>query len=75
VTYLLWTVQGLLALLFLWTGGIKLVLPLAELTGPIPLPGLSLRFIGVCEGRRAQRSTVASGSPSKSASAVINLAP
>ena len=49
MNYALWIVQGLLAVLFLWAGGIKLVLPLEELTGPIPLPGLFLRFIGVCE--------------------------
>ena len=45
----LWIVQGLLALLFLWAGGVKLVLPLEKLTGPIPLPGLFVRFIGVAE--------------------------
>jgi len=45
----LWVVQGLLALLFLWAGGIKLVLPLEQLTGPLPLPGLFLRFIGAAE--------------------------
>jgi hypothetical protein len=49
VTYVLWIVQGLLALLFLWAGGMKLVLPLDELAGPIPLPGLFVRFIGVAE--------------------------
>jgi hypothetical protein len=49
MTYALWVVQGLLALLFLWAGGIKLVLPLEELTGPVPIPGLFLRFIGVAE--------------------------
>lgn len=49
MTYALWTVQVLLALLFLWAGGMKLVLPLDKLTGPIPLPGLFLRFIGVAE--------------------------
>ena len=49
MTYALWIVQGLLALLFLWAGGIKLVLPLDKLAGPIPLPGLFLRFIGVAE--------------------------
>src|SRR6266699_4038992 len=48
-TYTLWTVQGLLALLFLFTGGMKLVLPLAELTKQMPLPGLFVRFIGVAE--------------------------
>lgn len=49
MTYALWIVQGVLALLFLFAGGMKLVLPLEELTGPIPLPGLFMRFIGVAE--------------------------
>ena len=49
MTYALWIVQGLLALLFLWAGGIKLVLPLEKLTGPVQVPGLFLRFIGVAE--------------------------
>src|SRR3989339_1309178 len=47
--YALWIVQGLLALIFLFAGGMKLVLPLEELTGPMPLPGLFMRFIGVAE--------------------------
>ena len=46
---LLWTVQGLLALLFLFAGGMKLVLPIEELTTDVEFPGLLLRFIGVCE--------------------------
>ncbi|MBI3127630.1 MAG: DoxX family protein [Candidatus Tectomicrobia bacterium] len=45
----LWIVQGLLALLFLWAGGMKLVLPLEKLAGPVTLPGLFVRFIGVVE--------------------------
>jgi DoxX-like protein len=45
----LWIVQVLLALLFLFAGGMKLVLPLEKLTGSVPVPGLFLRFIGVCE--------------------------
>jgi DoxX-like protein len=45
----LWTIQILLAGLFLFAGGVKLVLPLSQLAGPIALPGLFLRFIGVCE--------------------------
>ncbi len=49
MTYALWIVQGLLALLFLFAGGMKLVLPLEMLTGPMPLSGLFLRFIGVAE--------------------------
>jgi uncharacterized membrane protein YphA (DoxX/SURF4 family) len=47
--YALWTVQWLLALLFLWAGGMKLVLPLEMLKGPVELPGLFVRFIGVAE--------------------------
>jgi uncharacterized membrane protein YphA (DoxX/SURF4 family) len=47
--YALWTAQWLLALLFLWAGGIKLVLPLEMLKGPVELPGLFVRFIGVAE--------------------------
>jgi hypothetical protein len=49
MTYALWTVQGLLALIFLFSGGMKLVLPLEALTGQTPLPGLFVRFIGVAE--------------------------
>jgi DoxX-like family len=49
MTYALWIVQGLLAALFLFAGGVKLVLPLDQLTGPVPLPGLFIRFIGVAE--------------------------
>ena len=49
MTYALWIVQGMLAALFLFAGGMKLVLPLEKLTGPVPLPGLFMRFIGVAE--------------------------
>jgi len=42
-------VQVLLAALFLFAGGMKLVMPLEALKGPVALPGLFLRFIGVCE--------------------------
>jgi len=49
MTYALWIVQGLLALLFLFAGGMKLVLPVEEMTKQMPLPGLFLRFIGVAE--------------------------
>ena len=45
----LWIVQGLLALLFLFTGGMKLVMPVEEMTAGSPLPGWFLRFIGVAE--------------------------
>ncbi len=46
---LLWSVQGLLAALFLFAGGMKLVMPIEMMKGPVELPGLFLRFIGVCE--------------------------
>lgn len=49
MSYALWIAQGLLALLFLFAGGMKLVLPIADLTKDIALPGLFLRFIGVAE--------------------------
>ena len=49
MTYALWVVQALLALLFLFAGGMKLVLPLEQLAGPIAMPGWFLRFIGVAE--------------------------
>ena len=49
MNYALWIVQVLLALLFLFTGGMKLALPLDKLTGPVALPGWFTRFIGVAE--------------------------
>jgi DoxX-like family len=49
MTKALWVVQGLLALLFLFAGGMKLILPLEQMTGPVPIPGFLLRFIGVVE--------------------------
>ena len=45
----LWIAQGLLAAIFLFAGGMKLVLPVEEMTKQLPLPGLFLRFIAVCE--------------------------
>jgi hypothetical protein len=49
MTHALWIVQGLLAAVFLLSGGMKLVLPLEKLAGPVALPGWFLRFIGVAE--------------------------
>ena len=50
-TTALWIVQGLLALLFLFAGSMKLIVPIAMLTAqmPLPFPGPFLRFIGVAE--------------------------
>ena len=49
MTYALWIVQVLLALVFVFAGGMKLVLPLEQLAGPVSLPGPFLRFIGLAE--------------------------
>jgi uncharacterized membrane protein YphA (DoxX/SURF4 family) len=45
----LWIIQALLAALFLFAGGTKLVLPIEEMTKEMPMPGWFLRFIGVAE--------------------------
>jgi hypothetical protein len=45
----LWVVQGLLAALFLFAGGFKLVASAEQMQGPPDLPLWFLRFIGVCE--------------------------
>jgi hypothetical protein len=49
MTYALWIVQALLALLFLFAGVAKLVMPIEEMTRDIQLPGAFLRFIAVVE--------------------------
>jgi hypothetical protein len=49
VNRLLWVIQALLALLFLFAGGAKLVMSAANLTAQTPLPAAFLRFIGVME--------------------------
>ncbi len=45
----LWMVQVLLAALFLFAGGFKLVASLEMMKGPIELPWAFLRFIGAAE--------------------------
>ena len=48
----LWVVQVLLALLFIWAGGFKLVATAEQLAGPpgsVVLPIAFLRFIGLAE--------------------------
>jgi uncharacterized membrane protein YphA (DoxX/SURF4 family) len=49
VNIALWIVQLLLALLFLFAGGTKLVLSIEEMTQQMPFPGMFLRFVGACE--------------------------
>lgn len=41
--------QGLVALILLFAGGVKLVLPLDGLTEHLPVPGMLVRFMGVAE--------------------------
>jgi hypothetical protein len=47
----LWVVQGCLALLFLFAGGMKLIMPIEVLSAQmaVPLPGAFLKFIGIAE--------------------------
>ena len=45
----LWIAQALLALLYLFAGGTKLLMPIEEMTKDVPMPGAFLRFIGVAE--------------------------
>ena len=49
-TRVLWVIQGLLALMFLFAGGVKLVMSGDALTKDTPmLSAAFLRFVGVCE--------------------------
>lgn len=49
MTYALWIVQALLALLFMFAGVSKLIMPVEEMTKDIQMPGAFLRFIAVVE--------------------------
>ncbi len=49
LNYVLWTLQVLLALLFLFAGAMKFIMPIAEMTKQMPLPAWFLYFIGVAE--------------------------
>lgn len=46
---MLWIIQGFLALVFLFAGGVKLILPIAAMAKQVALPVWFLRFIGGCE--------------------------
>jgi DoxX-like family len=50
---LLWVIQALLAALFLFAGGMKLVTPVAALAKMSPLPPLFIKFIGLAEAAGA----------------------
>jgi len=45
----LWIIQALLAALFLFAGGMKLITPVEEMTKQLAMPGWFLRFTGVAE--------------------------
>jgi DoxX-like family len=45
----MWVGQALLAALFLFAGGFKLFAPAELMTGPVALPVLFMRFIGLFE--------------------------
>ena len=54
MTYILWIIQVLLALFFLWAGGYKLVVSIETLNSmaspnSIHFSGLFMKFIGLCE--------------------------
>ncbi|HWN13132.1 MAG TPA: DoxX family protein, partial [Candidatus Dormibacteraeota bacterium] len=50
MTYALWILQILLGLLFLFSGSMKFVMSVAEMTKDMPsMPGWFLHFIGVME--------------------------
>lgn len=46
---LLWVLQVLLAMVFVFAGAAKLIMPIEAMTQQIALPGWFLRFIGVAE--------------------------
>jgi len=51
MNFALWIIQVLLALLFLFAGVMKFIMPVEEMTKqmPVAVSGLFLHFIGVCE--------------------------
>jgi hypothetical protein len=49
MTIALWILQVLLALLFLFAGVMKLILPPEAMKGPVDLPGFFIKFIGLVE--------------------------
>jgi hypothetical protein len=49
IKVVLWVIQTLLALLFLFSGGVKLAMPIEPMAKQAGMPGTFLRFIGVME--------------------------
>jgi len=46
---ILWIAQGVLAAVFLFSGGMKFVMSIEDMTQQMPMPGWLLHFIGMCE--------------------------
>ena len=46
---ILWIAQGVLAAVFLFSGSMKFVMSIEDMTQQMPMPGWLLHFIGVCE--------------------------
>jgi hypothetical protein len=48
---LLWIIQSLLSLLFMFAGVMKFIMSVADMNqgAPVPMPGWFLHFIGACE--------------------------
>jgi uncharacterized membrane protein YphA (DoxX/SURF4 family) len=49
INVVLWIIQTLLAMLFLFSGGVKLAMPIEPMAKQSGFPGTFLRFIGVME--------------------------
>jgi uncharacterized membrane protein YphA (DoxX/SURF4 family) len=49
LSVVLWILQGLLAALFLFSGAMKFVMPVAQMTKGTSLTGGFIHFIGICE--------------------------
>ena len=49
MTRVLWTLQAVLALVFLFSGAFKLAAPVEAVQLQLPLPGLEIRLIGTAE--------------------------
>ncbi|HZT06367.1 MAG TPA: DoxX family protein [Chloroflexota bacterium] len=49
MTYVLWIIQIILAIVYLFTGTVKLITPIPELQQQLAFPGSFIRFLGVAE--------------------------
>ena len=58
----LWILQGLMACLFLFAGGMKLVLPIEQLQGPVVLPEAASAIFSAADHRYRNRRRSRKGS-------------